>query len=66
MQAEVPEGTDTRRLRELAARLVMPGPKACGVSASECHEISEGLNALIDEVEHWRRESDDFGKAHTW
>jgi hypothetical protein len=66
MQTEAPEGIDTRRLRELAARLVMSGPKACGVSASECHEISKGLNALIDEVERLRREREDFGKAHTW
>lgn len=61
-----PEAADTRRLRELAERLVISGPKACGVSASECHEISEGLLELIDEVERLRRERDSFRKAHTW
>lgn len=38
------------RLRELASRLVAGGPKAAHVSASECHEIAEGLVELIDEA----------------
>lgn len=57
-------GTNTRHLRELAERLVMSGPRA--LSASECHEISEGLIELIDEVEQLRRERDSFRKAYTW
>lgn len=43
---------DTKRLRELAERLVAGGPKASHVSASECHEISEGVHELIDAVEN--------------
>lgn len=39
------------RLRELATRLVASGPKASHVSASETHEISDGLTAALDEVE---------------
>lgn len=47
---------DTKRLREreLAGRLVAPGPKAANVSASECHEISDALLSLLDEVERLR------------
>lgn len=42
------ETNETGRLRELAERLVDVGPKAAHVSASECHEIAEGLIALLD------------------
>lgn len=42
---------DTKRLRELADRLVASGPKASRVSASECHEIREGVHELINTVE---------------
>jgi hypothetical protein len=37
------------RLRELAVRLVASGPKASHVSASETHEISDGLIDLLNE-----------------
>lgn len=30
------------------------GPKASAVSASECHEISEGVIELIDEIDRLR------------
>jgi hypothetical protein len=36
------------RLRELALRLCAPGPKASHVSASETHEITNGLLELLD------------------
>ena len=49
---------DHARLRELAQRLVASGPKACAVSASECHEISEGLIAALDEIELLRTSVD--------
>lgn len=45
---------DHKRLIELAERLVASGPKAHAVSASECHEISEGLLALIEISENLR------------
>jgi len=54
------------RLRELALRLIEPGPKAARVSASECHEISEGLLALIEEVKYLRDRRDEHARAHTW
>lgn len=38
------------RLLELSARLVAAGPKASHVSASECHEISDGMDELITEL----------------
>lgn len=41
---------DRKRLRELADRLVDSGPKCCAVSASECHEISEGVDELLDDL----------------
>lgn len=37
------------RAVELAHRLVAPGPKACAVSASECHEIAHALLAIHDQ-----------------
>jgi NTP pyrophosphatase (non-canonical NTP hydrolase) len=37
------------RLRDLAERLVAAGGKAEHVSASECHEISDGLLELLDD-----------------
>jgi hypothetical protein len=37
------------RLRELLVRLVQPGPKAAGVSASELHEVVEDAYTLLDE-----------------
>ena len=37
------------RACELALRLVAPGPKACAVSASECHEITEYMLAVYGE-----------------
>lgn len=40
------------RLRELALRLVAPGPKACVVSASECHEITDAVVAIGDALAH--------------
>lgn len=49
--------SDLRRLRELAERLVAGGPKASHVSASECHEISDGMIELIDEIEQLRQRS---------
>lgn len=33
------------RAVDLAIRLVAPGPKACGVSASDCHEITKAVIA---------------------
>lgn len=36
------------RAVDLAIRLVAPGPKACAVSASECHEITEAIIAAYD------------------
>ena len=45
---------DTQRLRELSTRLVASGPKAAHVSASECHEICEGMHAALNEVERLR------------
>lgn len=42
--------SDHARLRELAERLVASGSKAGAVSASECHEISDGLIQLIDQI----------------
>lgn len=42
--AEVRE-TLSGRVGDLAARLVAPGPKAAHVSASECHEISDAIEA---------------------
>jgi len=36
------------RAVDLAIRLVAPGPKACAVSASECHEITEAVIAAYD------------------
>jgi hypothetical protein len=52
-QAASEQGVDADELAravELAERLVMPGPKASHLSASECHEISEfifGLQAAL-------------------
>lgn len=37
------------RLNELAIRLVAPGPKCCAISASECHELHDGIASLTDE-----------------
>jgi hypothetical protein len=37
------------RAVDLAIRLVAPGPKACAVSASECHEIAEAVIAAYDQ-----------------
>lgn len=34
------------RAHELAYRLMAPGPKACAVSESECHEIAEYMLAV--------------------
>lgn len=42
--------TDHLRLAELADRILAPGHKACAVTASECHEIAEGVHALIREL----------------
>jgi hypothetical protein len=40
---------DLSRLEELLNRLVMSGPKASHVSASECHEITDdGLTAIAE------------------
>jgi hypothetical protein len=36
------------RAVDLAIRLVAPGPKACAVSASECHEITKAVIAAYD------------------
>jgi NTP pyrophosphatase (non-canonical NTP hydrolase) len=55
--------TDRARLRELAGRLVASGPKAGAVSASECHEISEGLIELLDELAR-PRPIGNFGSPH--
>lgn len=49
---------DAKRLQELAVRLVASGPKAHAVSASECHEISEGLLELLVQVERLQRIAD--------
>lgn len=40
---------NTERLHELVIRLVASGPKAAHVSASECHEITDDVTALIEE-----------------
>ena len=40
---------NTDRLRELVTRLVASGPKAAHVSASECHEITDGVLELLEE-----------------
>src|SRR5580658_9659939 len=37
------------RLLELVDRLVAPGQKAAAVSASECHEIADGVHELCDQ-----------------
>ena len=58
---------DTQRLRELSTRLVASGPKAAHVSASECHEICEGMHAALNEVERLRaalREACEIGRMH--
>jgi hypothetical protein len=39
------------RLLDLVGRLVGPGPKAAHVSASECHEIREGVLDLAGALE---------------
>lgn len=51
LTAEAREGLASvdPRACELAHRLVAPGPKACGVSASECHEIAEYMLAVYGE-----------------
>jgi hypothetical protein len=45
----ITENADAR-LRELAIRLVAAGPKACAVSASECHEITNAVVTICDAV----------------
>lgn len=50
--AEVRESVTLRDV-ELAERLVAPGPKAAGVSASECQEISDTIIGLYD-ISHER------------
>lgn len=42
------------RLLELVDRLVAPGPKAAHVSASETHEITEGVHQLLAECAAWK------------
>jgi hypothetical protein len=39
-----------QRLADLATRLVASGPKCCAVSASECHEISDGVDSLLTAI----------------
>lgn len=41
---------DIARLGELAVRLVAPGPKAGHISASEIHEIADGIADLINDL----------------
>jgi hypothetical protein len=42
------------RLRELVDRLIMGGPKASHVSASECHEINDDVHELLEENDSLR------------
>lgn len=46
---------DTRRLAELVERLIMSGPKAAHVSASETHEIHDDVLELVEENKQLRR-----------
>lgn len=46
------------RLAELVDRLIMAGPKAAHVSASECHEINEEAHALLAELASLKQHHD--------
>lgn len=45
---------DTARARELAERMLEPGPKASHLSASECHELGEEVLGLVADVDALR------------
>jgi hypothetical protein len=45
---------DTARARELAWRMIQPGPKASHLSASECHELADEVFWLVDELRELR------------
>lgn len=45
--------SDHERLLELANRLILPGPKADHLSASECHELAESVINLVKTIDNW-------------
>jgi uncharacterized small protein (DUF1192 family) len=56
------EASDNARLLELAERLIAVGPKASHVSASECHEISNGVFELVAEIGRLKEETAAAGR----